>query len=86
MTIPGVGALQHDRRDFGDKATWLQTLTTTAMPHAASFCFEHNLVADDSFTWKNLFNEGGELLDALLQLRDYEEVSFMALQMVLADV
>jgi hypothetical protein len=85
VTIPGVGVPQHDGRDGRDKAAWLQTLVTTAMPHAASFCFEHNLVADDTFVWKNLFNEGGELLDALLQLRDYEEVTFIALKMDLAN-
>jgi hypothetical protein len=44
------------------------------MPCSASFCFEHGLVADDTFVWKNLFDEGGDLLDALLQLREYEEV------------
>jgi hypothetical protein len=45
------------------------------MPHAALFCFEHGLVADDSFGWKKLFDEGGELLDALIRLREYEEVN-----------
>ena len=80
MTIPGVGAPQHDGRDGREKAIWLQTLMTTAMPHAASFCFEHKLVADAAFLWQNLFDEGGELLDALLQLREYEEVSFDCLK------
>lgn len=47
------------------------------MPHAASFCFEHGLVADDSFVWKNLFDEGGELLEALLKLRENEEVNLL---------
>jgi len=75
VTIPGVGIPRYDGRGIGNRATWLQSLKTTAMPHTALFCFEHGLVADDSFSWKKLFDEGGELLDALVKLRENEEVN-----------
>jgi hypothetical protein len=75
VTIPGVGAPRNDGRGTRNRAIWLQSLKAAAMPHAASFCFEHGLVADDSFIWKNLFDEGGELLEALLKLRENEEVN-----------
>jgi hypothetical protein len=47
------------------------------MPHAALFCFEHGLVVDDNFSWKKLFDKGGELLDALIKLRENEEVNMV---------
>lgn len=46
----------------------MSSIPPTSAPDIAIYCFEHNLRADDDFSWKALFDQGAELLDELINL------------------
>jgi hypothetical protein len=73
ILIPAIKAPQPSTQTEAD-VSWFKTLSAESVPSASTFLFEHGIVADEDFTWFDLFDKAADLLDDLLQVIEVDEV------------
>jgi hypothetical protein len=73
ILIPAIKAPQPSTRTEAD-VSWFKTLSAESVPSASTFLFEHGIVAEENFTWFDIFDKAADLLDDLLQVIEVDEV------------
>lgn len=75
IAVPGIGVLPPEDWRDGSERTWLEAMADESFPNPAIYAFDHGLDPEGSCTWTEVFEQGSELLEALLLLKDEDQVA-----------
>ena len=77
LAVPGIGLPQPEQWSQPHKL-WLKTFPEHSLPSPTIYSFRHGLEVDNPKLWDDLFNQGGVLIETILQLKDqHTEVSLL---------
>ncbi|KAF2124979.1 hypothetical protein P153DRAFT_117349 [Dothidotthia symphoricarpi CBS 119687] len=69
IVVPGVDTALPQKWSH-PRPNWLKHFSPRSLPAPAIYSFTHNVDSEERRTWKNMVDEGGILLEAVMQLKD----------------